>query len=487
MLTAIKQFFSKIPTIVYIGIVAFVSRIVFLTKSDVWHDEGYSAMIINRPLSDILAITANDVHPPLYYLLLNFWQSIFGPSVVSLRGFSVLVGVATVILLYFLLRKIFSEKIAVLGGIFAAIGPFLVRYSFEMRMYSLVALLAVASTYLLVLALDKKTKNKLLHWIGYGLTIATGLYTQYFFIFILPTHFIYTLQKSQWDIKTILKNKGWWLGYAIAGGLFLLWLPTMINQMSRVQEKFWIPAVDASSIPKTISMFMIYSDILVPIFGYTLLLAIILLPYYMAKNKRVEISLVAGWLIFPIIGVFLLSLSRSVYIDRYFTYSAPAFYALLAVIIGSLKLPQKKQWISPMLASFVFGLMLIGAFNISLVSTHQMGQAISVVNQKYQPGDKIISAELYTFFDSSYYNQTNQPIYLLSKKPFTKYGEYSLIYDQPHLRIPSLSSVKAERVWLIGKAGEKRYFRSGVPKNWNLIEAAYSGGDTIINLYQIKS
>lgn len=480
-----KKLVDKISPIVPIGLLALISRSIFATKADIWHDEGYSTMIINQSPSDIIAISANDVHPPFYYLALSGWQAIFGSSLVSLRGFSVVVGVLTVILLYFLLRKLFSQKPAVLGSLFAAIGPFLVRYSDEVRMYSLAALLAVASTYLLALALNKKTKHQLLLWAVYGLTIAAGIYTQYFFIFLVPAHLLYMLYRNSWNWKKLLQDKGAWLGYLLAGGMFLPWLPTMLSQMSRVQQGFWIPPLSLESIPSTISKFVLYDSILVPILGYTLLLAVAILPFYLAKNKTEKASslLLVGWLAIPIIGVALLSFNRPVYIDRYFTYSAPAFYALLAIAITHIK-TKKHKWIPCALAALTCFLLMIGISNVGSSATHKMGHAVNALNEDFQQGDKIISAELYTFFDSSYYNQTNQPVYLLSEQPFGKYGEYSLLHDKPHLRVSSLNSVTAQRVWLIGKTGEHDYFTTGIPDSWELLDTVYKGGDTVIKLYQ---
>lgn len=435
-----------------------------------------------------MARTANDVHPPFYYLVLSLWQSAFGSSLVSLRGFSVVVGILTVILLYFLLRKLFSEKIAILGGVFAALGPFLVRYSDEIRMYSLAALLAVASTYLLVLALNEKTKRRLWLWASYGLVIAAGLYTQYFFIFIVPAHLLYTLYFNRWRIKKLASDKGWWLGHLLAGGLFAIWLPTMLSQMSRVQQGFWIPPLNLSSIPGTISRFILYDDLLVVIFGYTLLIGAVVLPFYLIRNrqKRDSALLLGGWLILPFIGVVLLSLKQPVYIDRYFTYSAPAFYALLAVVIGYWK-PKKYRWLPNALIGVICGLMIIGLYIVGQTATHQMGRAMAVVNQNFRQGDKIISAELYTFFDSSYYNRTEQPIYILSENPFGKYGEYSLLHDKPQLRVANLSSISAKRVWLIGKPGDHDYFTTKIPNSWKLLETGFSRNDTVIKLYQITN
>jgi mannosyltransferase len=98
-------------------ILAINVRLTYLTKADIWHDEGYTAAIIQQPIREIIAITTTDVHPPLYYVIMHVWQSIFGNSVASLRGFSVTCGVLTIALLFLLLQKLFSKRIAIFGDI----------------------------------------------------------------------------------------------------------------------------------------------------------------------------------------------------------------------------------------------------------------------------------------------------------------------------------------------------------------------------------
>ena len=483
----IVRFFDKpLPFIGLLIVLATSLRSLFMTKAAIWHDEGYSTAIINYPLGEIITRTINDVHPPFYYILLHIWQSIFGSSIVSLRGLSVVLGVMTIVVLYLLMRRLFSEKVAKLTGIFAAFGPFLIRYSDEVRMYALAALLAVLATYLLVIAISKTTKQRYWWWGGYALIIALGLYTQYFFIFIIPAHIIYTLAIHKWQIKRLLADKGWWLGNLLAAGMFLPWLPVMLAQTSRVQQGFWIPPVNLGSIPNTISNFMTYDNTIAILFGYCLLVAIVIVPLIFAlKSKKYLEStlLLVGWLILPIIFVALLSLGRPVYIDRYFTYSAPAFYALIALTISSIR-TKKWKWIQPTLIVLTLATFTIGLVNVAAAATHQMNRVVNVVNREFRPGDTIVSAELYTFFDFSYYNQTGAEVKLLSSKPFGKYGEMSLLYDKPHLRVASLSDINSERVWLVGKTGEHSYFSEEIPANWRLISQT-EASDSAARLYEI--
>ena len=274
-LIKLNLFFHRIPSWVWlipILLLATHVRLLYLTKADIWHDEGYTAAIIQQPIHDIVTITTTDVHPPLYYVIMHVWQLVFGVSAVSLRGFSVVCGVATISLLFFLLQKLFSKRIAIFGSFLAALGPFLIRYSDEARMYALAALLSVAATYVFVVAIEKK--NKKYWWFLYGALIAAGFYTQYFLALLIPAHFVYLWLKlggTRAAIVQIAKNKNIWLAGGFCFLLFLPWLPVMISQTSRVSGGFWIPEVTKLTIPITLSMFLTYDERLVQYFGLLLL------------------------------------------------------------------------------------------------------------------------------------------------------------------------------------------------------------------------
>ena len=105
---------------------------------------------------------------------------------------------------------------------------------------------------------------------------------------------------------------------------------------------------------------------------------------------------------------------RPVYLDRYFTYSAPAFYGLIAVFIG-LIFSNKKWWsigISIVLTLFIGHYMWhIGGKNIAESSWNNTNTAMNHINENIQSSDVIISGEIYTYFHTSYYNRTNKRNY----------------------------------------------------------------------------
>lgn len=164
-------------------LLALILRLARLTFQPLWWDEGWSLYFTTTDVRTMLELTAVDIHPPFYYLLLHLWIKLFGASVFSVRLLSAAIGTATVPLLYAAGRRLLGVKGALLAAFLLAISPFHIYYSQEARMYGLVTLLGLATFYF---ALrwepgDWGTGN----WIGYVLTAVAALYTQYYVAFLL--------------------------------------------------------------------------------------------------------------------------------------------------------------------------------------------------------------------------------------------------------------------------------------------------------------
>ena len=485
-------FFRTLPVKWYLAIIlaiGAVARLVYIAKADIWHDEGYTMMITGFSPIEIIERTARDVHPPLYYLATHFWQLLFGTSELAARSFSAACGFVTIILAYLLMRKLFTEGTARLAALFVALGPFAVRYSDEARMYGMAAMIAVAATYVLVrIATSKYASYKA--WLFYALLIAAGLYTHYYTLFIIPAHVVY-LAWVRGGLPLVLRDKKWWFGNLLAAAMFIPWLPSAFAQMTRVGAGFWIPPVNGETVPNTFMQFLAF----IPSWAYSGWIAGILITLFCmatvrtfitSKRSRAGIILLSGWLVLPLAIVMLVSIVRPVYYDRYFIYCAVAMYLLMAVIVAQYDWLKKHRVFQGVIVLGIIATFMYGVFSVGAQATHRMGAVGDYVSRDYQPGDVIISGELYTYFDFSYYNQTSQPTLLLSKDRLSGYGETSLLYDrQDELVVHSLNDVTAKRVWLIGKTGEHDYYKN-TPSSWQLVQRL-EAGDSVVQLYTLSS
>jgi len=146
---------DKRVSVAGILILALGVRLMGIVSRPIWYDEAFAvlfaekgpAAMLQGTLAPDLSGAAADIHPLAYYTLLWGWMPIFGESLISARMFSILLGIGAVAMSYLLMRAMFNPRLAALGALGVALSPFLVHYSQEIRMYSLLALALVAATY----------------------------------------------------------------------------------------------------------------------------------------------------------------------------------------------------------------------------------------------------------------------------------------------------------------------------------------------------
>ena len=178
-MVALKKRWSVLGGLV---LVALALRLLRLTFQPLWWDEGWSLYFATADLPTMLRLTAVDIHPPFYYLLLHLWIGLFGSGDVAVRLLSVLVGTATIPLLYLTGRRLLGEKGGVLAAFLLALSPFHIYYSQEVRMYGLVTLLGVAAFYFALTWIGDVRDWPL---VGYVLAATAALYTQYYAALLL--------------------------------------------------------------------------------------------------------------------------------------------------------------------------------------------------------------------------------------------------------------------------------------------------------------
>jgi mannosyltransferase len=159
---------------VAILLLAAALRLPGLGDQSLWTDEIYSIDSAQWPLPVLLSV--QDGHPPLFALLLKGLEAI-RPSDLNGRLISAFAGIAAIAAMLALGCEIADRRTAVLAAFLLAIAPLHVWYSREGRMYSLVGLCSVASSWLLVRGL----RGSRAAWAGFALVSAAGLATHYLY------------------------------------------------------------------------------------------------------------------------------------------------------------------------------------------------------------------------------------------------------------------------------------------------------------------
>lgn len=226
-----------------------------LTQYSFQLEEGFTAWIVHdemrepetvretlRFVRDSLLNTLNrvreDVHPPLYYLLLDVWTLLIGDSEFSLRLPSALMGTLSLATVYAIGRHWFNTRTGIISLLLLGTAGFYLYYSREAQIYSLYLVLATISTWLYSRWWQKST---LFRGLIYGIALALMLYTHYTAFVIILAHGLHALLTiRQWSKKSAL-----WqiiIPYGLSALLFSAWIPIFLQQMI-VNSGFSAPGV----------------------------------------------------------------------------------------------------------------------------------------------------------------------------------------------------------------------------------------------------
>lgn len=208
-----------------VAVVAAVVRTAYLAEESLWLDEVTTVVArTGMPLRELIATAAqSSPHPPLYFVFLTFWFDVLGVSPFTARLFSVGVGVAAVLLIYLVGRRLFDETTGLAAALFLAVSPFHVQYSREARMYALMVLFALASYYYFVrLTRGDRTPTTV---VGYVVATVLLLYTHIYGGFIVLAQNAHVVIPWIRRERTAGPSVGPWVVIQTVVGLtFLPWL-----------------------------------------------------------------------------------------------------------------------------------------------------------------------------------------------------------------------------------------------------------------------
>lgn len=240
-------------------------RLINITKRDFWYDEAFTGITIRDNFSGMMKIITNDVHPPLYYILVKYFSAPFNYNVLSIRLFSAIFGVLCVVAVYFFAKELFDKKTALWTGFLSAIGPLVIQYSQEARMYSMYCFLVIMASYFFLKAL--KT-NKKIFYLLWGFLWVIAILTHYMSLIFAPIfYFVFVIwnfkpteSKSKKKIilhfaKSLAPSINLALGYALAFLIFLPWIPNFLKNLSQTDFD-WIKPASFSDIFYNIQMFL---------------------------------------------------------------------------------------------------------------------------------------------------------------------------------------------------------------------------------------
>lgn len=121
-------------------------RVYHLGFLSIWIDEAFTRFYSENDLHFLWTTGfEGETNPPGYYTVMHFWIPLFGHSETSLRSFSVLASLASIVLVYLLGRELADETVGLIAALLIALAPAEIWYAQEARTYALLqALFALA-------------------------------------------------------------------------------------------------------------------------------------------------------------------------------------------------------------------------------------------------------------------------------------------------------------------------------------------------------
>lgn len=298
----------------------------------VWYDESYTMAMIKHDAGEICRITAQDVHPPLYYILLKAFTAPFDYSLFAAKMFSVISLILTAILGYVKLSEFTDNKTGFIFSVMLLFLPVMSAFSVEVRMYGLASLFVTGCE---MYAYGAYKDDNILDYIIFMMFGTLAAYTHYFALvsagIVYIMLFICCIKKK--NLKKFM------ICAAATVILYLPWLASFISQLAdKVQNEYWIEPITV----KTVLNYFFTWFKCANITGiYLTVIAVIALFAFISlfiNKKKFALCAALVFVFTNVIGIAASAAVRPVFIERYAIPSIPLLLAALAVGISKIKI-----------------------------------------------------------------------------------------------------------------------------------------------------
>ncbi|MDR2544640.1 MAG: glycosyltransferase family 39 protein [Methanobrevibacter sp.] len=419
-------------------------------------DEGFTFHLMGMSFKDIVLATANDVHPPLYYIILKCIMNIVSPE----NSFNIIVGklfsiVPIISLIFFSLIKIRKDFGWLTSGIFTfsiVAMPRMMFYSIEARMYSL-SLLFVTLSFYYCYMITKQPNGK--NWIIFNLFSLFAAYTHYYGLIAVGFLYIFLLCNIISKNRNLIKK--WVISAMVAVLVYVPWVYLFINSSKYFSSSQWTQPAIKDIISVIGFIFSPIKDVyefkyllnqfwttLFEIFGILLLVSFIVLIFTQIskknKGKRGSLTFIelGGIFLIFLTSIFVIIFSiliKPMFEPRYLTPFLGCLWLSFAVLLS--KTYSTKKIFTPILIILI----LAGVFSsVTLIDfKHYYGESISDFENNLNQIDKndTVIFLIYPwaeYFVKYYYHGINIIIWdndnptIIDGEEASKKG-YTLLYD----------------------------------------------------------
>ncbi|MCB9143247.1 MAG: glycosyltransferase family 39 protein [Anaerolineales bacterium] len=390
-------------TLAAIVLLGFFLRVYKLDGQSLWYDESVTAQVVQQGVGELARWTADDIQPPLYYVVVAGWTQGAGLSEAALRLPSALFGVLMIALAFVLGKRLFGSSAGLLAALMAAVQPLWVYYSQEARMYTLLTALGMLAGYALLRVLAAAAaqngypKARLIWWTAFAAAAIALLYTHYFATFLLLAFAIYFLlvvlvHRGPQTVRLLAEGVAVTL---VVGLAYLPWLPNALRRFG-VDSSYWQGTLKLNEALRHIAISFTTGETVLEgqaiplawVVGIIALACLAALLVVVARDRRSEESrrqtggeapvvfrvrrsavlFVLLYLLIPIAAILALSYRTPKFNPRYLMLASPALVLLLA---GGLALPfsRPRTTLAATLLRIAAG---VGILALLLISTYAL-------------------------------------------------------------------------------------------------------------------
>lgn len=392
--------------------VALAVRSVHLTAQDIAGDEPFSIFMAQFDLPFIIHYLSTGNNPPLFEVLLHVQMKFFGDDPVAVRLLPTFFGALTVVPLFLAGDRFFNRKVAVAASLLLTFSVQHIRFSHEVRVYSLLSLLMAAS--LLCFLHIVKRPERWMNWLALAIIDLAMLYAHYLTFYVLMTQLLLVLVFVAWRAQ--LRNMLLAVGVVLIG--YLPFLRVMLERFTSVsQSGTWVPSPGWGESYGAVNLMLndrITTVVVVLILTIGAVVGMLKgrgEPTRFSWSKDRMLVVVLLWFIVPYVATFLVSkFHLPMFTERYVLHTSVPLYLVVAVLVHRI-------WaaLNPMLG--LAGLVLASVFTSDLNPPNNRDLAGAVQYIRAQRTDSTtvyVSPEMFHLgvayhYDREVFRQTAKP------------------------------------------------------------------------------
>ena len=409
-----KPIYKRTRNLLFFGfVIIYASILVYLCKEiNVWEDEVYSLNTTSKSLSVVINQSYTfEGQPPVYFLLLALWRTI-SSGIFFARLFSVIFIALSAYMIHRIVRLFSDTENAHWMVIIFLLNPFSVWAALEIRTYSLLIFLSTVSLFFF---LQYYLFNKTKHLFYFLLICLIGLYTQYFFSFVMIALTVPLLVFKGW--KCFLKQCLYFIPLVVLfiPNLFFITKNLEIAQsatndyglVQRISVVLHTPQNFILALQKETFHSAINWGIKI-IFVFSILMALIIIYRKYRKDNVIILKYVSGLFIIGFVLVLLYSFFNAYtgiwYDDKYMAVAFP-FFILFFALFGFYPIHYKRL----VFGAFSIYFMVLLAFNyfppVKNYDYKYLAKYISKIEHQNEP--VLCYSDLISLSLDYYYNGEN--------------------------------------------------------------------------------